>query len=146
MIRTQLLDYIGQSPAGSSIKASVYHFWDTEVAQALADARTRGVDVQLMLDESSVSDNPDNGTYGILTAALGTDTAQNSFVGLCPVNKSCLGDPSLGASINHNKFWLFSSSRASRWPRSWSRSRRPAAPSTSSTPRPTAAWETLHDS
>ncbi|MCX5562897.1 phospholipase D-like domain-containing protein [Streptomyces sp. NBC_00038] len=107
-IRTQLLDYIGQSPAGSSIKASVYHFWDTEVAQALADARTRGVAVQLLLDESAVSDNPNDATYGILTAALGTDTTQNSFVGLCPVNKSCLGDPSLGASINHNKFWLFS--------------------------------------
>lgn len=107
-IRTQLLDYIGQSPAGSSIKASVYHFWDAGLAQALADAHARGVDVQLMLDESDVSDNPDDPTYGILTAALGTDTAQGSFVGLCPVNKSCLGDPSLGASINHNKFWLFS--------------------------------------
>lgn len=107
-IRTQLVDYIGQSPAGSSIKASVYHFWDTEVAQALVDARARGVDVQLMLDESDVSDNPGDPTYGMLTAALGTDTTQSSFVGLCPVGKSCLGDPSLGASINHNKFWLFS--------------------------------------
>ncbi|KOG40754.1 phospholipase D-like domain-containing protein [Streptomyces resistomycificus] len=107
-IRTRLLEYIGQAPAGSSIRASVYHFWDTGLAQALADAHTRGVAVQLMLDESDVSDNPDDDTYGILTAALGTDTGQSSFVGLCPVNKSCLGDPSLGASINHNKFWLFS--------------------------------------
>ncbi|MFC7911521.1 phospholipase D-like domain-containing protein [Streptomyces nigra] len=107
-IRTQLLDYIGQSPSGSSIKASVYHFWDTEMAQALTAAHARGVEVQLMLDESDVSDNPDDPTYGMLRAALGTDTSGNSFVGLCPVNKSCLGDPSLGASINHNKFWLFS--------------------------------------
>ncbi|WP_330285393.1 phospholipase D-like domain-containing protein [Streptomyces sp. NBC_00576] len=107
-IRTQLLDYINQSPSGSSIKASVYHFWDTELAQAIADARARGVDIQLMLDESDVSDNVDDPTYPILTAALGTDLTKSSFVGLCPVNKSCLGEPSQGASINHNKFWLFS--------------------------------------
>ncbi|WP_329297241.1 phospholipase D-like domain-containing protein [Streptomyces sp. NBC_00659] len=107
-IRTRLLDYIGQSPSGSSIKASVYHFWDEEVAVALADARARGVDVQVMLDESDVSDNPDDSTYGILKTALGTDLGNSSFVGLCPVKKSCLGQPSQGASINHNKFWLFS--------------------------------------
>ncbi|KUO22339.1 phospholipase D-like domain-containing protein [Streptomyces dysideae] len=107
-IRSQLLDYIGQSPADSSIKASVYHLWDAELAQALADAHARGVDVQMMLDESSVSSNPSNPSYGILSNALGTTTTQSSFVGLCPVKKSCLGDPSLGNSINHNKFWLFS--------------------------------------
>ncbi|MEU1409229.1 phospholipase D-like domain-containing protein [Streptomyces sp. NPDC005728] len=107
-IRTQLLDYINQSPSGSSIKASVYHFWDTELGQAIANARARGVDVQLMMDESDVSDNADDPTYGILKTALGTDRTQSSFVGLCPVDKSCLGEPSQGASINHNKFWLFS--------------------------------------
>ncbi|MFE9442733.1 phospholipase D-like domain-containing protein [Streptomyces sp. NPDC006602] len=107
-IRTQLLDYIGQSPSGSSVKGSVYHFWDAELAQAIAAARTRGVDVQLMMDESDVSSNADDPTYGILKAALGTDLTKSSFVGLCPVGKSCLGQPSQGASINHNKFWLFS--------------------------------------
>ncbi|WP_369035930.1 phospholipase D-like domain-containing protein [Streptomyces adonidis] len=107
-IRTLLLDYIGQSESGSSIKASVYHLWDEGLAQALADARARGVDVQLMLDESDVSDNDDDPSYPVLTAALGTDLTQDSFVGLCPVNRSCLGQPALGASINHNKFWLFS--------------------------------------
>ncbi|MFE9094890.1 phospholipase D-like domain-containing protein [Streptomyces sp. NPDC007264] len=107
-IRTRLLDYINQSPSGSSIKASVYHFWDAELAQAIADAHARGVDIQLMMDESDVSDKPSDPTYSILTTALGTDLTKNSFVGLCPVNKSCLGQPSQGASINHNKFWLFS--------------------------------------
>ncbi len=107
-IRTRLLDYIGQSVSGSSIKASVYHLWDEGLAQALADARGRGVDVRVMLDESSVSDNSDDPSYPVLASALGTDTAQDSFVGLCPVNKSCLGQPAQGVSINHNKFWLFS--------------------------------------
>ncbi|WP_327694864.1 phospholipase D-like domain-containing protein [Streptomyces sp. NBC_00459] len=107
-IRTRLLDYIGQSQSGSSIKASVYHLWDEGLAQALADARGRGVAVQVMLDESSVSDNDDDPSYPVLSSALGTDLTQDSFVGLCPVNKSCLGQPAQGASINHNKFWLFS--------------------------------------
>ncbi|WP_330291011.1 phospholipase D-like domain-containing protein [Streptomyces sp. NBC_00576] len=106
-VRTRLLDYIGQSESGSSVRASVYHLWDEGLAQALADAHTRGVDVQLMLDSSDVS-GADDPSYGILSSALGTDLAQSSFVGLCPVDRSCLGQPAQGASINHNKFWLFS--------------------------------------
>ncbi|MFD8914729.1 phospholipase D-like domain-containing protein [Streptomyces sp. NPDC059575] len=107
-IRTRLLDYIGQAQPGSSIRASVYHFWDADFAQALVDARGRGVDIQLMMDESDVSDNAKDTSYSILKAGLGTDLTKSSFVGLCPVNKSCLGEPSQGSSINHNKFWLFS--------------------------------------
>ncbi|MFF6984028.1 phospholipase D-like domain-containing protein [Streptomyces sp. NPDC008343] len=108
-IRIQLLRYISSSPAGSSIKVALYHFWDAEIAQALADAHTqRGVSVQLILDESTVSARPSDASYGILRSALGTDPSQTSFVGLCPVGKSCLGRPEFGNSINHNKFWLFS--------------------------------------
>jgi len=108
-IRTQLLQYIGSSPAGSSIKVALYHFWDQELAQALADAHTlRGVDVKIVLDESSVSSRPDDPSYGVLAQALGDDTQLGSFVTLCPAGKSCLGRPEFGKSINHNKFWLFS--------------------------------------
>ncbi|MGW2840998.1 phospholipase D-like domain-containing protein [Streptomyces sp. NPDC001493] len=108
-IRTQLLSYIGSSPAGSSIKVALYHFWDADVARALADAHTlRGVDVQIMLDESSVSSRPSDQSYGILSAALGNDTSKASFVSTCPAGKSCLGRPEFGKSINHQKFWLFS--------------------------------------
>lgn len=109
VIRTQLLRYIADSPAGSSIKVALYHFWDQEVAQALADAHTeRGVSVQIVLDESSVSDRPTDGSYGVLKQALGDSTQEGSFVTLCPPGKSCLGRPEFGTSINHNKFWLFS--------------------------------------
>ncbi|MFD4691599.1 phospholipase D-like domain-containing protein [Streptomyces sp. NPDC058463] len=107
-IRTKILQYVGTSPAGASIKVALYHFWDQEVGQALADAHARGVGVQLVLDESTVSARPSDPTYGILRTSLGGDTSQPSFVTLCPAGKSCLGRPEFGASINHNKFWLFS--------------------------------------
>ncbi|NGO80307.1 hypothetical protein G6045_32305 [Streptomyces sp. YC504] len=108
-IRSKLLQYITTSPSGASIKVALYHFWDEEVARALADAHSqRGVSVQLVLDETTVSARPADPTYGILKTALGTDRAQSSFVSLCPAGKSCLGRPEFGKSINHNKFWLFS--------------------------------------
>ncbi|MYX97733.1 hypothetical protein GT045_23695 [Streptomyces sp. SID486] len=107
-IRTRILTYVGSAPANSSVKVALYHLWDREVAQALADARQRGVDVQMVLDESTVSSRPSDASYGILRDALGTDTTQGSFVTLCPAGRSCLGRPEFGASINHNKFWLFS--------------------------------------
>ncbi|MFE6038974.1 phospholipase D-like domain-containing protein [Streptomyces sp. NPDC056452] len=108
-IREKILGFIRTSPQGSSIKVALYHFWDQEVAQALADAHSeRGVSVQLMLDESTVSSRPTDASYETLRASLGTDLTGGSFVGLCPAGKSCLGRPEFGQSINHNKFWLFS--------------------------------------
>ncbi|UNS96985.1 phospholipase D-like domain-containing protein [Streptomyces tubbatahanensis] len=110
-IRSDLLDRVEAAAPRSTIKVALYHFWDAEVARALATAHTapeRRVNVQVMLDESSVSSMPSSTSYSILRKALGTDRAKRSFVGLCPENKSCLGDPSAGNSIAHNKFWLFS--------------------------------------
>ena len=78
------------------------------MAQALADAHQRGVGVQMVLDETTVSSRPSDAGYGILRDTLGTDTTQSSFVTLCPAGKSCLGRTEFGTSINHNKFWLFS--------------------------------------
>ncbi|MFH9613877.1 phospholipase D-like domain-containing protein [Streptomyces pratensis] len=108
-IRTQLLSYITTAAPQSDIKVALYHLYDEEVAQALADAHTlRQVNVRIMLDSTSVI--PTDGSYEILANALGTDRTQSSFVGLCPAKRSCLGDPDALSSngINHNKFWLFS--------------------------------------
>ncbi|MET9860172.1 phospholipase D-like domain-containing protein [Streptomyces smyrnaeus] len=110
-IRSDLLARIKAAAPRSTIKLALYHFWDAEVARALAKAHTsakRRVNVRVLLDESSVSTMPSSTSYKILRKALGTDRAKRSFVGLCPKGKSCLGDPGSGASIAHNKFWLFS--------------------------------------
>ncbi|CAL9445166.1 phospholipase D-like domain-containing protein [Streptomyces albus] len=110
-IRSALLTRIKGAAPRSTVKVALYHFWDAGIARALAGAHTakkRRVNVQVMLDESSVSAMPSSTSYGILRKALGTDRRKRSFVGLCPKNRSCLGDPAAGASIAHNKFWLFS--------------------------------------
>ncbi|KOG30401.1 phospholipase D-like domain-containing protein, partial [Streptomyces resistomycificus] len=108
-IRLQLQSLINSAATGSEITVALYHMWDETTARALATAHTeRGVNVRVLLDSTSVSSNPSNPSYGILRDALGTDRAQSSFVGLCPQGRACLGDPANGASINHNKFFLFS--------------------------------------
>ncbi|MGI5352384.1 phospholipase D-like domain-containing protein [Streptomyces sp. CA-250714] len=116
-IRSDLLARIKAAAPRSTIKVALYHFWDAEVARALATAHTapkRRVNVRVLLDESSVSARPSNTSYTILRKALGTDRAKRSFVGLCPAQKSCLGSPRSGGSIAHNKFWLFSRSAGLR--------------------------------
>ncbi|MDI3408567.1 phospholipase D-like domain-containing protein [Streptomyces cavernicola] len=113
-IRTRLVHLTDSALPGSTIKVAVYHVWETTVVDALLRARARGVNVQVLLDESSVSDNPTNPSYATLKAALGSDRTKPSFALLCPAGKSCLGDPQFGKSIMHNKFWLFSAVEGGR--------------------------------
>ncbi|MFI6872778.1 phospholipase D-like domain-containing protein [Streptomyces sp. NPDC050400] len=107
-IRTRLLELTNAALPGSYIKVAVYHVWETSVSDALVAAKNRGVNVQIVLDSSSLKDRPTNPVYEQLKAALGTSRTAQSFVTLCPTDKSCLGDPKFGKSIMHNKFWLFS--------------------------------------
>ncbi|MET7538503.1 phospholipase D-like domain-containing protein [Streptomyces sp. NPDC055059] len=107
-IRTRLIQLTNAALPGSVIKVAVYHVWEQSVVDALVAAKNRGVNVQMLLDESSVSDRPTNTSYTQLKTALGTTRTSSSFVTLCPAHKSCLGDPKYGQSIMHNKFWLFS--------------------------------------
>ncbi|MFI1483698.1 phospholipase D-like domain-containing protein [Streptomyces sp. NPDC020747] len=107
-IRTRLIELTNAALPGSTIKVAVYHVWEASVVNALVAAKSRGVDVQVLLDESSVSDRPTNTAYSTLASGLGTDRTQSSYVATCPAKKSCLGDPRFGQSIMHNKFWLFS--------------------------------------
>ena len=112
-IRNDILARIKAAAPRSTIKVAVYHFWDAEVARALASAHTSGsrkVNVQVLLDESSRSAMPSSTSYAILRDALGTNRKAGSFVGLCPKERSCLGSPKAGTSIAHNKYWLFSNS------------------------------------
>lgn len=107
-IRTRLIELTAAALPGSTIKVAVYHVWEASVVNALVAAKDRGVNVQVLLDESSISDRPANTAYSSLAAALGTDRTKGSYITTCPVDKSCLGDPKYGQSIMHNKFWLFS--------------------------------------
>ncbi|MGW7076274.1 phospholipase D-like domain-containing protein [Streptomyces sp. NPDC054866] len=113
-IRTRLIELTNAAVPGSTIKVAVYHVWEASVVDALLAARNRGVHVQMVLDESSRSDRPANTSYARLAAKLGTDKNKPSFVTLCPTGKSCLGDPTYGKSIMHNKFWLFSQVEGAR--------------------------------
>lgn len=107
-IRDRLIELTAAALPGSTIKVAVYHVWEASVVNALVAAKNRGVNVQVLLDESSVSDRPTNTSYDSLADALGTDRTKRSYIATCPVDKSCLGDPKYGQSIMHNKFWLFS--------------------------------------
>ncbi|MGW0469262.1 phospholipase D-like domain-containing protein [Streptomyces sp. NPDC003027] len=108
-IRNRVRAFIAAADSGSTIRMAMYHLWDNTVAQDLANAHSaRGVDVQVVLDETTVSapaGNPDS--YHTLKAALGTDITRSSYVTLCAKGRSCLGSSTSG--INHNKFLLFSS-------------------------------------
>ncbi|NGN67156.1 hypothetical protein G5C51_25015 [Streptomyces sp. A7024] len=107
-IRERILQLTASAVPGSSIKVAIYHVWDQPVIDALIAAHQRGVRVQILLDSTNKSDPKGTPAYNQLLAALGSNAAAGSFVRLCPTGKSCLGDPQFGASIMHNKFFLFS--------------------------------------
>jgi hypothetical protein len=94
---------------GSTIRMSMYYWDDDRIPDALAAAKARGVNVQVIVDYKEVaSDKPH---YDKLAAALGTDASKQSWLMTCPQGRGCVGDRTLGTvtAINHNKFFLFSS-------------------------------------
>jgi phosphatidylserine/phosphatidylglycerophosphate/cardiolipin synthase-like enzyme len=106
-IHDQLANLIGNAPAGSTINASIYRMWDNSLATALVNAKNRGVNVQLVMNNDAgdiVSGNP---AWVTLSTGIGTNRANQSWIVLCTLNAACIG--SAGSPINHNKFFLFSS-------------------------------------
>ncbi|KUL26883.1 phospholipase D-like domain-containing protein [Streptomyces regalis] len=122
-IFTQLVRLIDATPAGAQIRGSMHEFVDQEVANALIAAHGRGVDVRLILDDSTYV-GPDgaefaNPAYRSLRAVLGTNTAARSWVVVCDdrfedadgvddVQRGCLAVAPPQPAYNHNKFFLFS--------------------------------------
>ncbi|MDF3148631.1 MULTISPECIES: phospholipase D-like domain-containing protein [unclassified Streptomyces] len=122
-IFTQLVRLIDATPAGAQIRGSMHEFVDQEVANALIAAHGRGVDVRLILDDSTYV-GPDgaefaNPAYRSLRAVLGTSTAARSWVVVCDdrfedadgvddVQRGCLAVAPPQPAYNHNKFFLFS--------------------------------------
>lgn len=110
-VRDHILGLIDQAPAGSSITAGLYTFTEDTVTDALHAAKTRGVDVKVIVDHTSTTMS--GGEYTRLAERLGTDRTQGSWVFACPAGRGCIGTRKLpndpDGAINHNKFFLFSS-------------------------------------
>lgn len=109
-VRDHIIGLIDQTPAGATITAGLYTFTDDTVTDALGNAKNRGVNVRVVVDNTSVTMT--GGEYTRLVARLGTDRAQGSWVFACPAGRGCIGSRQLpgdpDGAINHNKFWLFS--------------------------------------
>ena len=110
-IRDHVVDLIQGAAEGSDITVGLYTITDDTVAAELVAAKNRGVHVKVILDHASVT--VDGGEYQTLANGLGTDRGQSSWVFACPAGRGCLGTRVLpndaDGPINHNKFFLFSS-------------------------------------
>ncbi|MBD3010273.1 MULTISPECIES: phosphatidylserine/phosphatidylglycerophosphate/cardiolipin synthase family protein [unclassified Streptomyces] len=122
-IFTQLVQLIDATPAGAQIRGSMFEFKDEEVANALLAAHRRGVDVKLIVDDSTYVNGDGaevaNPAYQSLRTGLGNDDAARSWIVVCDdrfedadgvddVKRGCLGVAPPGPAYNHNKFFLFS--------------------------------------
>lgn len=104
-IYDRLVELIDGAAVGSTIRTAFYYAYSTEIPQALVDAKTRGVNVQVVVDAGA--QDPDTAAKQVLVNGLGTNTSQPSFFTECPANRGCIADESGGWSIMHNKFYLF---------------------------------------
>ncbi|MEU1056476.1 phospholipase D-like domain-containing protein [Streptomyces sp. NPDC005876] len=120
---TQLIQLIDATPAGQQIRGSMFELRDQAVADALLAAHQRGVDVRLIVDDSTYVDGNGkefaNSAYQALRRTLGTDDTSSSWIVVCDdlyedadgvddVRRGCLGVAPPGPAYNHNKFFLFS--------------------------------------
>jgi hypothetical protein len=107
-IQDEVVGLVDGAPAGSTIRMSMFYATDATIPDALVAAKNRGVNVQAIFDEAEL-DNA--GTYSILATGLGTDLAASSWLLVCPPGRGCIGNRTLNnvTSLNHNKFFLFSS-------------------------------------
>jgi len=102
-IQTHVIQLIADTPSGATIRISTFLFASIAYRDALIDAHARGINVQLLVDESKTSDTSGT-TFFDLANALGRDTTKASFAVLCPAGGGCIG-----TGIDHDKFFLFSS-------------------------------------
>lgn len=107
-IQNEVVGLVNGAPTGSTIRVSMFYATDATIPNALVAAKNRGVNVQAIFDAKEL-DNP--GTYPVLATGLGTNLAASSWLLVCPAGRGCIGNRTLGdvTSLNHNKFFLFSS-------------------------------------
>jgi hypothetical protein len=121
----QLINLINATPAGETIRAAMFEFADVEVANALNAAHNRGVNVKVIIDDSSYTTNgrtnpsPAWDALRNPTTGLGSNDSARSWIVVCDdkfedddgvddVLRGCIGTPPPNPSYNHNKFFLFS--------------------------------------
>jgi phosphatidylserine/phosphatidylglycerophosphate/cardiolipin synthase-like enzyme len=83
----------------------MYHFSTQDLAKQLAKAKKRKVNVRVVLDYESSGYK----AYKTLKKALGTNRRKSSWVTLCAKGRGCIGP-----RFNHNKFFLFSTTRRAK--------------------------------
>jgi len=110
-LEDRVIELIGRATSGSEIRVSMYTFRRTEIARALLRANARGVQVEVLVDDKTVSG--ENEVVALLTEgdeALGPlGGCEDGCFKVC--RSGCHG-----IHINHNKFLLFSElSDGSRW-------------------------------
>ncbi|TCP54313.1 phosphatidylserine/phosphatidylglycerophosphate/cardiolipin synthase-like enzyme [Tamaricihabitans halophyticus] len=105
-IEEHIVQLVNEAPEGAEIHGAMYTWTRPQVAEALADAQQRGVQVRLAIDsEGSGGSNakPDNEAMAVLRDANFTELVFCSGSGS---NSSCIGDGD--GTINHNKNFTFS--------------------------------------
>jgi len=122
-IFTQLVQLIDATPAGAQIRGAMLEFNDQEVADALLAAHRRGVDVRIIVDDSTYVNGDGveypNAPYQSLKAGLGTNDSARSWIVVCDdrfedadgvddVQRGCLAVAPPQPAYNHNKFFVFS--------------------------------------
>ncbi|WP_413752998.1 phospholipase D-like domain-containing protein [Streptomyces sp. R-74717] len=107
-IKDRLTDLIGRTAAGADIRVAMYIFNDTDISTALNAAADRGVHVKVVVDSISAQSSTHYAAFAALKTHLGSTTSAASYAVSCPANRGCIGNAANGASINHNKFFLFS--------------------------------------
>ncbi|MEV0404526.1 phospholipase D-like domain-containing protein [Actinoallomurus sp. NPDC050550] len=104
-IATRIAQLISGAPKGAVIYVAMYHFSTKDLAKQLVKAKKRKVDVRVVLDYESSRYK----AYKTLKKALGSNRKKSSWVTLCAKGRGCIGP-----KFNHNKFFLFSSTRGAK--------------------------------
>jgi hypothetical protein len=113
-IVNRIVQLIDGAAVGSRIRVSLFYADDPAIPAALVAAKNRGVSVQAIFDSRMADPNESAGIRAVwsqLVSGLGTSKSAPSWVMACPANRGCVGTLQLSSvtAINHNKFFLFSS-------------------------------------
>lgn len=120
-IFTQIVGLIDATPAGQTIRGSMFDFADMAVADALNAAHDRGVNVKIIIDDSSYvgRSNPAWDALRNPATGLGTNDSSRSWIVVCDdryedddgvddVQRGCIATAPPSPAYMHNKFFLFS--------------------------------------